>query len=328
MNNTDKETLQIQKFIDAFANFYGEENRKLIESKLNMVQFIYVDSLVEKKKGVDRVKYDEEVEKAIVTAVKGLNIKGNVQDYIEEVSEGLSPSISPFCTEENGQLVGKILFILPKGEKLDDSTILHELNHVLSSSFTKRENGGLDFVTGFERLCFDSSGTKFLHENITKEGNRRTEWFNEILNEYIATLVRKQMKEKVFGSNFECGYSKAFSVMQDFLDTYAKDIAISELNDSQNDIVKMIGSDNLYDLNDKINSFMSFSDFSRFDLTNSIRKKLGEFENIGQEQILKRLDEISALSLTERERTYVNSISNLNSLSKELAMKKQAIEKE
>ena len=65
MTNAAKETLQLQKFIDLFVGFYGEEHRQTIESKLNTVEFIHVDSLVEKKEGVDQAKYNEEVKKKL-----------------------------------------------------------------------------------------------------------------------------------------------------------------------------------------------------------------------------------------------------------------------
>lgn len=328
MTNDAKETLQLQKFIDLFVGFYGEEHRQTIESKLNTVEFIYVDSLVEKKEGVDQAKYDEEIKKAIETTIKQLNIKGNVQDYIDEVSAGTDPYVSPFCVEENGQLVGKMLFVLPKGEKLDDHTILHELNHVLASSFENITSDGFDFISGLEKMHIDFRGSKFVQEETTEKGKRMTEWFNEVLNDYVASIIGKQMKEnniEIFGSNSMNAYSKAFMVMKDFLDVYVKDVALLELQDEQDDLVEMIGKDNIFELNDKINTFMSYSLFEMFDLTNSISKKLGESEVIKQSETLKRLDEIQTLPLTEKERAFIDSLANLHSLSSSLANEKQDI---
>ena len=70
---------------------------------------------------------------------------------------------------------------------------------------------------------------------------------------------------------------------------------------------------------------MSYDLFAMFDLTNSISKKLGETEVIKQSEILKRLDEIQNLPLTEKERTYIDSFANLHSLSNDLAIEKQDI---
>ena len=251
-----------------------------------------------------------------------------MQDYIDEVSSGTDPYISPFCVEENGQLVGKRLFVLPKGEKFDDHTILHELNHVLASSFENITSEGFDFVTGFEKIYTDFRGSKFVQEETTEKGKRTTELFNEVLNDYIASSIGKQMKEngnKIFGSDVHSSYSMGFFVMKDFLDVYIKDIAILELQDKQQDFIKTIGKDNIFELNDKINTFMSYNSFDIFNIISSINKKLVGDEIVKQSDILKNLEKIQALPLTEKERAYIDSFVNLHSFSNTLANEKQDV---
>lgn len=70
---------------------------------------------------------------------------------------------------------------------------------------------------------------------------------------------------------------------------------------------------------------MSYDLFAMFDLTSSISKKLGETQVIKQSEILKRLDEMQAFPLTEKEQAYIDSFANLHSLSNNLAIEKQDV---
>lgn len=139
-----------------------------------------------------------------------------------------------------------------KGEK--DHSIIHELNHLYELALKEVSDSTYKTIFGW-----DIVEEKIDSQEITdEEDKRKYELLNEIINEKIAKEISKMMADKnikIFDERVNAdyqnktGYDQTNYIVDEFFETFKKEIKASRKNGNVRIIFDAVGRENFEDLN-------------------------------------------------------------------------------
>ncbi len=138
-----------------------------------------------------------------------------------------------------------------------DTSIIHELNHVLELHIQSLDNNNIETISGWDQFSINIKDTNYIKmEN--HRSLRKYERFSEVINDLLALEISdilKQTKGSIFSIKnddykIESDYLKQEYIVKDFFETYKKEIISSRRNGNINIIFDAVGKENFDALNE------------------------------------------------------------------------------
>lgn len=264
--------LSDEKFCDSFNNLKIERYKNEIENNVFFKDFI--DKLI-KNNNLYKVN-------KIVDSVVNFIFSNSSAGYVQMVSEG--EKAYNIC-------------VLPQAFDLNDALLLHEFTHIVETDFYRDENGLLNYKIGFLEVTLKETKEKYNLGEIVKnkllyqdeedieedqiDEDEINTYFNEVVTDYLACKIYDIFKEKykpigLIDEQFLSSYSKAFPLIQRFLDDNLEDIKSCRISSDANAFRKLIGEDcyrkiatNLYKFSQVINK----NNYSDLEILKNIARK-------------------------------------------------------
>ena len=264
--------LSDEKFCDSFNNLKIERYKNEIENNVFFKDFI--DNLI-KNNNLYKVN-------KIVDSVVNFIFSNSSAGYVQMVSEG--EKAYNIC-------------VLPQAFDLNDALLLHEFTHIVETDFYRDENGLLNYKIGFLEVTLKETKEKYNLGEIVKnkllyqdeedieedqiDEDEINTYFNEVVTDYLACKIYDIFKEKykpigLIDEQFLSSYSKAFPLIQRFLDDNLEDIKSCRISSDANAFRKLIGEDcyrkiatNLYKFSQVINK----NNYSDLEILKNIARK-------------------------------------------------------
>ena len=170
-----------------------------------------------------------------------------------------------------------VLICLDNDDGFIDSYIIHELNHVLEVYLLNFDGINYEMSSGWEIFKDSICDSPNIEEIYLKESEtrRKYELFNEIINELISQEITEILFEtnnyifntKEYAEYQGTNYELSRFLVDEFYQTYKKEIIESRHNGNINIIYDTIGKENFDKLNDLINIFyQSFPEDTIYEL--------------------------------------------------------------
>ncbi len=219
------------------------------KEKQNGFYIYYYNNMLPQK---DRV--EEERSKGFLE----IDEKDSAQHYMHDKGRGIT-CICPNIIKEGNEykIAAEVIVNFDSvKEKVLDHYIVHELNHLYELGLVKVNSEMCEFVCGWEYICANRKNSdKSINLNKPK---RPYELFNEIINEKIAKCISEIMVERgieIFGKAIEESYKYVTDydatgyLVDEFFETYKKEILASRKNNNLQIILDAVGKENFDALN-------------------------------------------------------------------------------
>lgn len=175
----------------------------------------------------------------------------------------------------------KSICCCPTADELTFNNLIHEMNHIVDTRLIENNKDSYTIATGFE-ILHEPKSKKYTcnitslydeqvkNESLTplaKSGKRQYEALNEVVNEYFAQIISKDLAEHnvivgTYSTHSGASYSDAFPIMKNFIDRHIDLLKECRLSNDPYAFANEIGKDNFEklatladDILDNINSF-------------------------------------------------------------------------
>ena len=147
-----------------------------------------------------------------------------------------------------------------------DCRLIHELNHLFELNLIKAEDTKITAICGWDIVDSDLNERADEVLNLEPDNKKRNyEMFNEIINEFIAQDICKQMHEDGLSISGDLKYSKNNSITsyetllgrftRVFYERFKPDILESRRNGNIDSLLEKIGKDEFEEYNDMLRDF-------------------------------------------------------------------------
>lgn len=177
--------------------------------------------------------------------------------------------------------------VLPHALKLNDSTLIHELTHVIDAD-VQITGESVYIKSGFEKLCVGTDNDPLDADIVygdnaiisgDSRGHRKFEYLNEVVVDYFASQTYKIFKEDHerigHGEPSITTYSLAFPLLGEFIEDNKELLIKGKMTGDHEIFAKTIGQDAYERLTDCVNRFLSFDSNRRESAYQMIEKKTG-----------------------------------------------------
>lgn len=327
--------LDLEKYINEFTEFYGEEYRFQITKKIYNVEFVFLDDVLQEndvlQKNATITREDilnnpdvlkilssvtaqkqsnEEILEKVKQKIESLNIKGDKTPYIDSMfklaigqKDGAAAYTTAFIKDDE-EAKPLTLCVFQKNKDIETHDFYHELTHVVHSSFNNITNESFCWQTGFLGLTIKLDGKDEETDDETKLENNKL--FNEVITDYLTMQMCNTPREQLTTS-----YSTAFMYLCEFFETYKPEIMHCLMSDNPMQFQNIIGKENFENLTKYTADMLTnYPDSCLYSIINSISATLGKPIN-NFTAFKNHFAEIAKLPLGERERGYVDCYKSL-----------------
>ena len=159
-----------------------------------------------------------------------------------------------------------------------DKNVMHELNHLIEIELIKADNEFYIVRSGWDIL-----NCKINDESVSDE-KRNFEYFNEIINELLCQEITKMLHdagiylfddEDTSRTKGGTTYERGKFLVVEFFEEFKEFIKYSRITGDMDSLYKIVGQDNLIELNELVNDFFEyFSEFKFYALCDELGEKL------------------------------------------------------
>ncbi len=282
---------------------------KNLLKELSKLHNDYIDKLLKSYPSVERImteiKNNGLFEGAILSSIENyiLTPKSDVVAFIEPTYYESDPNtLYNFC-------------VLPTIFSLYDSTVFHELNHIVVSDILSNTDKNLIVKSGLQVSSFD----KDLNISI---GAIKKSILNEVINDYISLKICREYEKngKKIGllNNISSAYSKAFPLLKDFMEDNLFGI-IECLMEKDKDIKNLIGNENFDIIADATRNILV--DYDSAQMFKKITSRFGLSD-------INEIIDLDNLQLSEIESNYINNYRQANYVTNKIKLEKLHSQKE
>lgn len=351
-NELIKSTLVSNKknIIDSLVEFYGEKHRSLIEQRYEEIVFVYyvhydsikyaVNKFIKYQK--DKTKYNEIINfykstkkinsffnKFIKSSKSNIKLPSNlIGSTNEEIynEEEIRSHLFSLCNKlvpisyNYGSIQKMYRIISFQILNLSDVDFFHEINHAITrDNMIYIVNDDPKFNINLSVTPVHKTGVSL---NLPKHNNIESN-LEELLNEKAAIETTKIFNQKGVSLNsifldipFSYTYEKNFYLIDEFYETFKKEIIEARISDNLNILINKIGKNNYEDFVKLVNTYFSKDkntieknkELAKDEIHKLIEKMKNEYNNskdISKEELKKYYDNL---------KTYGNNIRILNDL--------------
>ena len=230
--------------------------------------------------------------------------------YDAKLYEENGTAVATNIKYENGKIISKplLLFGINYMYEYLDHRLIHELNHIYELSLLESSEEYYKCVCGWDETVGNLSTKTYFQD----EEKRKYELFNEIINELIAQEISATMSDLdiyIFNNKDNkkikngTGYEKTRVLVEDFYNTYKKEIIESRKQGNILIIYEAVGKDNFESLNNLINEYENaFPGISIYNMYRELKENKKTPGVILYKDLLERRDQI----LSNMNECYIN----------------------
>lgn len=233
------------------ASMHGVENVQIVKNGLN--QLLIKENLTELKSGLEKL-LDERNDQIIAGSVIA-NFAKDIKNVSLYRKKEVVKEVFSFVLDSGSQGFNVVTVDLDKpnrplnycfcsgGLELEDSILIHEMNHAVSSYYNIK-NGILNYKTGFFGRDEKIKGSAYDQIKVVSD----CVILNEVLNEYLALKISDIAKKNgiKLGVRDRCAsdYVLLFPVFEDFFEEHIDEIKKCYLSENPRSFAEIIGNDN------------------------------------------------------------------------------------
>ncbi len=166
---------------------------------------------------------------------------GNIVAYVEHTYKLSSPS-QPYA-----------VCVLPSLFSLNNVTLIHELNHIVTCDILQNLPYSVYYKCGFHTGLLDKDINLFI-------GNKDASMLNEVINDYIAVKINEMMEKDNIGigllPNTPSPFARAFPLLEDFIKDNFETIIECCMSEDDSILTKRFGLEELEILGQTICNFL------------------------------------------------------------------------